>query len=183
VKRSPKWFLKRFVLGAALSVAAVAAAFFVMTTFVSEGSHEGTTGSGGSHIENEAQPVDIQFPDGLTPEAGGVPVTATVNNESGEPREWAHFLMSVETPTFPECGEDWLELHALGAGAEWWEREFRGETELSLEPIPVGEQNIFAAAEPPTTVELRFDPTVAATTNQSACEGIPIIVTGKLTEA
>lgn len=178
------WTAKRAALGVFLSIAITAAAFFV-ATYLSEGTHEGKTGTAG----NQAQAVTINFPDGELTPTNPVKVTATVNNTSGSPRVWKSFPMSIKTPTVPICGEQWLELYAqrdqagVKSEAPAWSEIIKGTNASPMAPIATGVQNIFNTANGELeAVYLRFKPSLVATTNQKSCENVPVIVTGKLTE-
>lgn len=163
----------------------LAAAFFV-ATYLSEGTHEGKTGTAG----NLAQAVTVNFPDGELTPTHPVIVTATVNNTSGESRVWKSFPMSVKTPTVPVCGEQWLELYAqrdqagVKSEAPAWSAIIKGTNTTPLAPIPTGIHNIFDTANGELeNVYLRFKPGLVGSTNQKTCEGVPVVVTGKLTES
>lgn len=178
------WTAKRVALGVFLSLAMTAAAFFV-ATYLSEGSKEAKTGKAG----NLAQQVTIDFPDGELTPTHPVKVTATVNNTSGAPRVWKSFPMTVKTPTVPVCGEQWLELYAqrdqsgVKSEAPAWSQIIKGTNSTPMAPLGTGVQNIFNTANGELeAVYLRFKPGLVESTNQSSCEGVPVVVTGKLTE-
>lgn len=166
-----------FIAGFLVSLAA---AFFV-ATYLSEGTKEGKTGSAG----NQAQPVNISFPDGLTP-TNPVPVTATVENNSGGSRTWKSFKMEISTPTVPICGQQWLQLRPEktdGTTSTAWEQIIAGTNTTPLTPISAGSRNIFNSG-PDTlkAVYLEFKPALVGTTDQRSCENVSVKVTGKLTE-
>lgn len=175
----------RVAVGVCGFIVSMAAAFFV-ATYLSEGTHEANTGTEG----NKAQTVTISFPDGELTPTHPVPVTATVNNTSGAPRVWKSFVMSVATPTVPVCGSTWLELYAqrdkagVKSEAPAWAEIIKGTNSTPMAPIPTGVQNIFSTANGELeNVYLRFKPGLAESTNQKTCEGVPVKVTGKLTES
>lgn len=174
----------RIAAGFAGFVVSLAAAFFV-TTYLSEGTHEGKTGTAG----NQAQAVTINFPEGELTPTHPVIVTATVNNTSGGPRVWKSFPMEVKTPTVPVCGEQWLELYAqrdqagVKSEAPAWSEIIKGTNSTPMAPIATGVQNIFTTANGELeNVYLRFKPALVGSTNQKSCEGVSVKVTGKLTE-
>ena len=171
-----------FVAGFLVSLAA---AFFV-ATYLSEGTAEHKTGTAG----NQAQAVTINFPDGELTPTHPVAVTATVNNTSGEPRVWKSFVMSVATPSVPTCGQNWLELYAqrdqagVKSEAPAWGQIIKGTNSTPMAPIATGVQNILSTASGELeNVWLRFKPSLVGSTNQKTCEGVPVVVSGKLTES
>lgn len=176
----------RVAVGICGFIVSMAAAFFV-ATYLSEGSREAKTGTAG----NVAQAVTINFPDGELTPTHPVAVTATVNNTSGEPRVWKSFVMSVKTPSVPVCGEQWLEIYpereqtaGVKSEAPAWSSIIKGTNSTPMAAIPTGVHNIFDTANGElTAVWLRFKPGLVGSTNQKSCEGIPVVVSGKLTES
>jgi hypothetical protein len=174
----------RVAVGICGFIVSMAAAFFV-ATYLSEGTHEAKTGTAG----NFAQAVNVGFPEGLTP-TNPVKVTATVNNTSGAARQWKSFRLEIKTPTVPICGEQWLQLRPEkedGTTSTAWEAQFNGTNAVPLLPIPTGVQNVFAfnptAGNTPKAVWLEFKPSLVGSTNQASCEGVNVVVTGRLTES
>jgi hypothetical protein len=149
----------------------MAAAFFV-ATYLSEGSKEAKTGTAG----NISQAVTISFPDGELTPTHPVPVTATVNNTSGSPRVWKSFVMSVEL---------YAQRDQAGVKSEApaWGQIIKGTNSTPLAPVATGVHNIFDPANGEIeNVYLRFKPGLTGSTNEKSCEGVPVVVTGKLTE-
>jgi hypothetical protein len=97
--------------------------------------------------------------------------------------------MEVKTPSIPVCGTTWLELYAqrdqagVKSEAPAWSEIIKGTNVTPLKPVPTGVHNIFDTANGELeNVYLRFKPSLVGTTNQKSCEGVPVVVTGKLTE-
>jgi hypothetical protein len=92
---------------------AVSMAFFV-GSFVADGSHEGTAGSGGKGTLNI--PVAVNFPSNeLTPEHA-VPLTAEVNNTTTKRATFHHVAFAVTTGA-AGCQASWFEVKAVGSGS------------------------------------------------------------------
>jgi hypothetical protein len=138
VKRSPKWFASRGVFGAVLSIATVSFAFFLVTTFSGEGSHEGTTGAAAK--ETLSLPVTVSFPDGVTP-TNPVPLSLEVENTTGKAATVAGPVVTIETPTDPICGENWLQVlpeKFNGEEETVMTAKLSGANTEALAPIPSG---------------------------------------------
>jgi hypothetical protein len=176
--------LRRVVFGAALSIAMVATAYFAGTYLSTGVSPERQTGTGEGNI---AMPISIDFPSGLTP-ANPVPVTATVNNTTGRDITWRAFTTEIVTPTAPICGEEWLRIDVEkteGGISSIWTDVQAGVHPYSLKPIPPGVHSIWNYGPLVPTISqatLRFDPTIAGTTDQALCENVPVKIVGHLTE-
>lgn len=186
MKRSPKWFLKRLALGAALSVAVTAVAFFTVTTFVSEGSKEGTTGA--TTEVNKPLPVTVSFANGLTP-TNPVKLTVEVENNTTETARVGGPKLEIKTPTIPICGEQWLEAfpeNELGEENTALAARFNGSNTAALEPIPAGAKKdiltYFNSTPKIKQILLRFKPGLIGSTDQTACASQPVKVTAKLTK-
>lgn len=187
MKRSPRWYLKRAVLGAALSVATMAAAFFAITTYVSEGSHEGSTGAAAE--VNHALPMTVSFPNGLTPTAPQK-LTIEVENNTSATATAAGPRLEIKTPTIPICGEQWLEAFPENEAGEEQTAlagRFAGTNTAALEPIPAGggPKNVltfFSSTPKVKQILLRFKPSLTAATDQTACANQPVKVIAKLTK-
>lgn len=182
MKRSPKWFLKRFVLGGALSVAVVAAAFFVVTDYTSEGSHEGTTGS--TSEAAHPLPLTVSFPDGVTP-THPVPLTIEVENDAAVPVELAGPQIEIKTPTDPVCAS-WMEAfpeNESGTENTGVAERISGADMRPLKPIPAGAgpANVLSYYNGTLKqITLRFKPSLVAGTDQTSCANQPVKVTAKL---
>jgi hypothetical protein len=186
MKRNPKWHLKRAVLGAALSIAVTAAAFFTLTTFISSGEHEGTTGA--VTEVNKALPMTVSFANGLTP-TNPVKLTVEVENNSGQIATAAGPRIEIKTPTIPICGEQWLEAFPeteTGEEQAALAARFAGTNTAALEPIPAGVKKdvltYFNSTPKVRQILLRFKPGLISTTDQTSCASQPVKVIAKLTK-
>jgi hypothetical protein len=188
MKRIAKWSVPRLALGAVLSIAAVSAAFFLTTTFSGEGSHEGQTGTAAE--ENHALPLTVSFPDGVTP-THSVPLTLMVENTTGKTATVAGPVVTIETPTDPQCGAEWLEVFPeLNSGEKdaVMAARLAGTNTKPLATIPAGggPKNVLTfykvAAETPelNRLLLQFKPSMN-TVDETACANAPVKVVAKLT--
>jgi hypothetical protein len=183
MKRVLKWSTPRVLLGAALSIATVSFAFFLVTTFSAEGSHEGKTGAA-AH-ENHALPLAVAFPDGITP-TNQVPVTLEVENPNAQAVELAGPVVHIATPTDPICGEQWLEVWGETTGGEessaFTERAAGTNTDaLKAIPAKAAKANVLTYLPGVKQVYMRFKPSLVAGTDQTQCAEVPVKITAALT--
>jgi hypothetical protein len=191
MKRTSRWIAPRFVLGAVLSIATVSFAFFLVTTFSGEGSHEGQTGSAAK--ENHALPVTVSFPDGVTP-TNPVPLTLEVENPGSAAATVAGPVVTIETPTDPICGESWLQIlpeKFNGEEETVMTEKLAGVNTEALGSIPAGagpksigfyyRSNGGLGAEQVKRFVLEFKPGLSAGTDETSCASAPVKVTAKLT--
>lgn len=167
------------VFGAVSALATMALAFFAVT-YLGDGSHEGTTGGGST----ESLPVNVNFADGLTP-SNPVEVTAELENTSGESLRFTNFELTAETPSIPQCGNEWLTFKVeqlegtSGSALSKWISAIGGEgTEANfIGPLSTGTSSIFDGE---VKVYLQFKSGLAGEVDQSACQEVPVIVNGHL---
>jgi hypothetical protein len=185
INKSEKRFKRSTRVAAAWGgfIVSVAAAFF-LATYIGDGSHEGTTGEG---IE-ESLPVLVSFPDGVTP-TNPVEVSAALENTTSETITFTSFTMDVETPSFPKCGNEWLDVVAKKAadGVDpYWNDTIHGKVRgegivgspfPANKTTPIATKNNFGES---VELWLEFKSGPAGTTDQSACESIPVVVDGHL---
>jgi hypothetical protein len=139
MKRIAKWSVPRLALGAVLSIAAVSAAFFLVTTFVSSGEHSGKTGAAAK--ENHALPMTVSFPESELTPSHPVPLSIMVENNSGQTATVSGPVVTIETPGDPICGAQWLEVMPednSGEADAVFAAKLAGTDTKPLKPIPAG---------------------------------------------
>ena len=166
------------ILGGAVALMATAAFAFFAASYIGEGSHEASTGS----KSTKTLQVPVNFAAGLTPETPE-PVTIEVENTTAQTAKFTKAHFTIATPAVAQCA-GWLELKAMnGANPGTWNNSIlKGEG--SPEPLEMkpGTHSLLSenTTEPVGEVVLMFNPTTAATTNQSVCENTPVKVSVKL---
>jgi hypothetical protein len=186
VNRISRWLAPRFVLGAALSIAAVSAAFFLVSVFSAEGEHTAPTGS--APTESKSLPLTVDFPSGLTP-AHAVPLTLEIENTaSAAAANLTGPKIEIKVPGDPICAT-WLE--AYGENGEGHEAKglmmrFSGASTSLLEPIPAGAKGDvlkYANQAEHFRAFLRFNPKMAEEIDQNQCTEQAVTVKATLVEA
>lgn len=173
--------LKRMRRGTVLAAGIVglltAASFaFFVGSFISDGSHEGTIGSGGKGTLSI--PTAVNFPDAeLTPEHA-VPLTVEVNNNTTKRATFHHVAFTITTGA-AGCQASWFEVKAIGSGSTTTEEV------AELQSIVGGAEsaNMAFTYPPGETMPLVRDQEEGLTlalketgTDQSACEGATVKV-------
>lgn len=165
----------------------VAAAFF-LSTYIGEGTYEAK--SGGS--TKTTLPLVLSFPEGVTP-TNPVELTAKLNNTSTETLTFHTIKLTPETPSFPKCGTEWLTITAKGAEAvnnAWWQATIEGTTRSEssgvgkfapgLLPL-IQRSEAEGSSHEGSAVKLWLEFKASKVgTDQSACQEIPVKVTGKI---
>jgi hypothetical protein len=164
----------RLAVGILGFLTTLAVAFFI-GTYLGEGTHTGTVGSGGTG--SQTLPVSVSWPEGELSPTKPVTLTAKLNNTSGKTVTMHHVSFVVASNT-SGCEASWFEVKAIktsesGSEVTVWESILAGQ-EAALTYAP-GERNVVTNAA--TGLQLKMKDTGAS---QSACEGASITVTGKL---
>lgn len=168
-------------------IVSMAAAFF-LTTYTGEGTYEAK--SGGNSKTN--LPLVLSFPEGVSP-TNAVELTAKLNNTTTETITFHTLTLTTETPAFPKCGSEWLTITAKGAEAAnntWWQETIEGKTRSEgvgvgsfgpgLLPLLARKESEGGTHEG-ASVKLWLEFKASKTgTDQSACENIPVKVTGHI---
>lgn len=163
----------RLAAGALGFLTTLSLAFFI-GSYLGDGSHTGTAGSGGSGTKSV--PVKVNFPDGeLTPQHP-VPVAADVENTASQ-RVTFHKVTTTVTSSAPGCQASWFEVKAVKAGSATPEEI--AEVQAAINGTPVTGS---AYSYPPgETMPMVRNQQVGLTlvlketgTDQSACEGAPV---------
>jgi hypothetical protein len=148
-------------------------AFFI-GSFMADGTHTGTTGSGGTGTKT--LPITVDFPDGQLTPTKSVPLTATVSNTTTKTIAFKHLTPTITTGT-AGCLPKWFAVSASTpfftsalAGSPSWEVEYAPGTSPLGKPF--GAEN-----EAKFTLEM-----VETSVDQSACEFASVTVALKLTE-
>ena len=171
--RQLKWTTRVAAFIGGLLMTTAAAFFFA--TFVSDGSGEGQTGKG----TITQMPNNVEFEDGLSP-SKPVPLSVKVENTTGATREFSKVQFTIETPTVPICGQQWLEIKPTSGFTGFWEETFAGTNNEKVK-VQTGTHDIFTEGGwPATVVQLRFKPSLVAFTNQTSCEDTNVIVKAHL---
>lgn len=163
-------------LGAAfLGFTATLAVAFFIGHYVSEGTHTGKTGKGGTGTK--VVPMNISFPEGQLTPTNPVELSVSVNNTTTKTLTFHHLSMTVTDP--PSCPASLFHVKAKGLNESWWNEALSGVAQ-TFEFSP-GTHTLESAnhTEPPVVFWLELEETG---TDQSACEEASIAVTGKLTE-
>jgi hypothetical protein len=170
--------LKRFKWGVrvtalALGLAMTAAMAFFIGSFMADGTHEGTVGSGGTGTKTLS--VSLNWEDGKLTPTNPVPLTASVQNTTTKTLTF-HHAVATFTSTAPGCEGKWFKV---GSSAEFWREAFSGQTkEIVYAPGSHGLGMMVGVENAPTfAVEM-----TETSVDQSACEGAPLKLEVKLTE-
>jgi len=166
-------FRRSVVLAAGIAGVLTAASFaFFVGSFLADGSHEGTAGSGGGGTNT--LPVKVNFPSGqLTPEHA-VPLTAEVENTTAKSVTFTHVTATVTDAEPSRCLPAWFHVKVEGGSkpAQWTEAlEGKASAPVTLKYEP-GTGSLFRSGEVAAKLELE-----ETGTNQEACEGLPVKVT------
>lgn len=160
----------RITAGVLGFVCTLAVAFFI-GNYLGDGQHTGTLGSGGNG--SKTLPINVSFEDGLTP-TKSVPLTATVNNNSGKTVEFTGLSATVTT-SVEACLPQWFKITS---NKTFFTELLSGKpSELEYAPgsSPVGNP---VGVETPTTFKIEM---VETSVDQSACESASVTVQMKLT--
>lgn len=170
--------LKRMKHGVRLTalvvgLATTASLAFFIGSFMADGTHEGTVGSGGTGTKTLA--VNLNWEDGKLSPTVPVPLTASVQNTTTKTLTF-HHAQAIFTSTAPGCEGKWFKV---GSSSEFWREAFSGQTkEIEYAPgshslgMMVGVENA-----PTFTLEM-----VETSVDQSSCEGQPLKLEVKLTQ-
>lgn len=145
-------------------------AFFV-GSFLADGSHEGTAGSGGTGTNTLPVKVNLLSAQ-LTPNSP-VPLTAEVENTTSKSVTFTHVAATITTAEPAKCLPQWFHVKVEGGGksAQWTEAlEGKANAPVTLKYEP-GTTSVFRSSE--VTAKLVLEETG---TNQEACEGSPVTV-------
>jgi hypothetical protein len=168
----------RFAAGALGFLTTLAVAFFI-GTYLGEGTHSGTVGSGGSGTQT--LPIKVSFPDGELTPTKPVTLTAALNNTTSRTVTFKRLTFAVTTGA-AGCDASWFEVKPVAIGSpeaaelNWWEEILAGKITGTLNYAP-GERAVVTSVNSATALQLRMKDTGAS---QAACEGASITVTGKL---
>lgn len=158
-----------------LGLLTTAAFAFFLTTYIADGTHEGKTASHG----NGALPLQISFAEGQLAPGVPVEVTAKLENTSGRALTFHKLKLTVETPSVPKCGTEWLKFREEG-GTEpaIWEEIVAGTNSAgsTIPPIPAGTSPVLTNGG---KLLLEFNP-AKNTVDESSCENVAVIVKGHL---
>lgn len=155
---------------------AVSLAFFV-GSFLADGTHTGTAGSGGTGTRTLS--VDVSFPDGELTPTKSVPLTAEVNNTTSKVVTFHKVSFTVTTGA-AGCNASWFKVVPVATGnpeaAElpWWQEVLAGTRTATLNYQPGKSPAVNNA-----NAGLRLEMTETGT-DQSACEGAPVTVAAHL---
>ena len=158
-----KWG-SRLAVGAVGFLTTLGIAFFI-GSYLGDGSHTGTAGSGGEGVKT--LPIAVSFPDGQLTPGNTVEITAKVNNTTGAPRTFQH-LTADASSTAPGCEDEWLKVEIHDPVEDTWGTEVNRAL-----TYPVGESNVLPKSGSFQSYEVMM---TESGTDQSACEGAPITV-------
>jgi hypothetical protein len=149
-------------------VTTLAVAFFI-GSYLGDGSHTGTAGSGGNGTKTV--PVKVNFPSGqLTPQTP-VDVTAEVENATSKAVTFTKIKPTISTGA-AGCDASWFKVIVEGGGkATQWAEAFAG---TAAPPVAL---TYAAGATTPVlrSSESKLKLVLEETgTDQSACEGAPV---------
>jgi hypothetical protein len=159
----------RLTAGVVGFLTTLAAAFFI-GTYLGEGTHTGTAGSGGSGTQT--LPMTINWPNGELTPTKPVALTAEISNTTTKSITFTKANFAISSGT-SGCEPSWFEVVAIGTEASAWNGWFAGEAKSvsyspGLHPVDTSSGG---------SLQLKMKETG---TNQAACEGASITVTGKL---
>jgi hypothetical protein len=155
---------------------AVSLAFFV-GSFLADGTHTGTAGSGGTGTKTLS--VEVNFPDGELTPTKSVPLTAEVNNTTSKVATFHHLSFAVTTGA-AGCNASWFKVVPVATGSPeaaevpWWQEVLAGTRTATLNYQPGKSPAVNNA-----NAGLRLEMTETGT-DQSACEGAPVTVAAHL---
>ncbi|MGH3373136.1 MAG: hypothetical protein ACRDP6_00205 [Actinoallomurus sp.] len=157
----------------AVGLATTASLAFFIGSFMADGTHTGTTGSGGTGTKS--LPISVSFPDGQLTPTKSVPLTATLSNTSSKTVKFMHLTPTITTGA-AGCEPKWFKVTS---NKTFFTELLNGKaSELVYAPgtrsvgMPVG-------VETETTFTLEM---VETSVDQSACESTSVTVALKLTE-
>jgi hypothetical protein len=172
--------LKRFrwgvrVTSLAVGLAVTCAMAFFIGSFMADGTHTGTAGSGGTGTKT--LPISLNWEDGKLTPTHAVPLTATFTNTSKGVVKFSHAVATFSSSA-PGCEAKWFRVKS--SSSRWTEKLAKGEMgEFLYAPgaHSLGDEVGIEGAPPTFTVEM-----VETEVDQSACEGAPVTLEVKLTE-
>jgi hypothetical protein len=158
----------RLAAGALGFITTLAVAFFI-GSYLGDGSHTGTAGSGGNGTKTV--PVKVNFPSGqLTPQTP-VDVTAEVENTTSKAVTFTKIKPTITTGA-AGCDASWFKVIVEGGGkATQWAEAFAG---TAAPPVAL---TYAAGTTTPVlrSTEAKLKLVLEETgTDQSACEGAPV---------
>lgn len=170
--------LKRMKHGVRLTalvvgLATTASLAFFIGSFLADGTHTGTMGSGGTGAKT--LPIAVDFPDGQLTPTKSVPVTATVSNTTTKTLKFTKLTPTITTGT-AGCLPKWF---TVTSNKTYFTDALNGKAvELEYAPgsSPFGNP---VGVETPTTFTLEM---VETGVNQEACESGTVTVQLKLTQ-
>jgi hypothetical protein len=157
----------------AVGLATTASLAFFIGSFMADGTHTGTTGSGGTGTKT--LPISVSFPDGQLTPTKTVPFTATLSNTSGKALEFTRLTPTITTGA-AGCKPEWFRLRSP---SPFWNEVFSGKAK-GMEYAPgthaLGDM---VGVEEVATFTLEMTETEV---DQSACESTSVTVALKLTK-
>jgi hypothetical protein len=170
--------LKRFKWGVrvtalALGLAMTAALAFFVGSFMADGTHTGTAGSGGTGTQT--LPVKVDFPNALLTPTKTVPLTAEVENTSSKTVMFGGVHPTVTTGA-AGCNAAWFHVKATGTSAAKWNGILKGELPVEAK-YPPGASPVVTDAG--TNLILELEETGSS---QAPCESANVTVAFHLNE-
>ncbi len=159
----------------ALGLATTASLAFFIGSFMVDGSHTGTTGSGGTGTKT--LPMNVNFPDGQLTPTKAVALTATLNNTTSKALKFTRMTPTITTGAVG-CEAKWFRLRSSSTR---WNEIFANPTQPREFVYAPGTHSIGdeVGVESPPTFTLEMTETEV---DQSACESANVTVALKLTE-
>jgi hypothetical protein len=151
---------------------AVSMAFFV-GSFLAEGEHTGTAGSGGTGKQTLA--VNVNFPSGELTPTHAVPLTAEVVNPTNKAVTFGGIHPTITTGV-AGCEASWFHVKGTGEKAAMWTGVMENKMPIEATYAP-GTDALVTSANTSLVLELE-----ETGTNQEKCESAPVTVKFKLNE-
>ena len=157
----------------ALGLATTASLAFFIGSFMADGTHTGTAGSGGTGALT--LPVKVDFPNGQLTPTKTVPLTAEVENTASKMVTFGGVKPTVTTGA-AGCNAAWFRIKAVGTSAAKWNGILKGELPVEAK-YPPGTNPVVTYSG--TSLILELEETGSS---QAACESANVTVALKLTE-
>jgi hypothetical protein len=161
----------------ALGLATTASLAFFVGSFLADGTHTGTAGSGGTGTKT--LPITVDFPNAQLTPTQAVIVTAKVENGTSKAVMFKNVSYTVNTGA-AGCDPAWFTVKPYAVGTveaaelPWWEEVLAGKRTATLNYQPGSQKLVNNSA---TGIKLVME---ESGTDQSACEGAPVTLRFKL---
>lgn len=156
-----------------VGLATTASLAFFIGSFMADGTHTGTIGSGGTGTKTLG--INVSFEDGKLTPTKTTPLTATVNNTTAKTLKFMKLTPTITTGV-GGCNPAWFRIRSESS---FWNEAFSGKTKEMLYAPGTHSLADMVGVESVPTFYLEMTETEV---DQSACESASLTVALKLTE-